>query len=257
LSKAPGWQVGERVISHSGWRECAVVATDDGRRPERLVPDESVPEHWYLGALGRSGMTAYVGLFDVAELGEGDIVFVSAAAGAVGSVAVQIAKAAGHTVIASAGTAEKADYACRELGADRAFCYRDGEVATLLAAAAPDGIDVYLDNVGGDHLEAALTALRPGGRVALCGAVSTYDSGASPRGPANLFAATAKNLTLRGFLTGTYEHRRETFAVDMRDWLTRGCITCPETIFDGLEGTVDGFIAMLRGRTVGKALVRL
>jgi NADPH-dependent curcumin reductase CurA len=234
-----------------------VVATEGGRPPERLVPDEAVPEHWYLGPLGRSGMTAYVGLFDVAELREGDIVFVSAAVGAVGSVAVQIAKAAGHTVIASAGTAEKADYACRELGADRAFCYRDGEVVDLLAAVAPDGIDVYFDNVGGDHLEAALAALRPGGRVALCGAVSTYDAGGSSRGPANLFAATAKGLTLRGFLTGTYEHRREAFGADMRDWLTGGWIACPETVFDGLEGAIEGFIAMLEGRTVGKTLVRL
>jgi NADPH-dependent curcumin reductase CurA len=151
------------------------------------------------------GLTAYAGLFDVARLREGDVVWVSAAAGAVGSLAAQFAKLRGHRVIGSAGSDEKVSYLLDELGLDAAFNHRAGRVEDLLRAAAPEGIDVYFDCVGGDHLEAALGALRRWGRVALCGAVSQY--GRPQRGPANLFQATANDLTLRGFRGSSHLHR--------------------------------------------------
>jgi NADPH-dependent curcumin reductase CurA len=144
-----------------------------------------------------------------------------------------------------------------ELGADVAFCYRDGDVGDLLAAAAPDGIDVYFDNVGGDHLQAALDALRPQGRVALCGAISTYNATDPVPGPTNLFNAVAKGLTLRGFLARMYDHRTEDFRRDMRRWLSEGSITYPENIVEGLEQAPAGFIDMLAGGNVGKTLVRI
>jgi hypothetical protein len=170
---------------------------------------------------------------------------------------VQIAKLGGHTVIGSAGSAEKVAYVRDALGADAAFCYRDGDVGDLLRDAAPDGIDLYFDNVGGDHLQAALDALRPRGRVALCGAISTYNATEPVPGPSNLFNAVAKGLTLRGFLARMYAHRMPDFRADMRRWLAEGQIVYPETIFEGLEQAPRGLIAMLAGENVGKVLVRL
>jgi NADPH-dependent curcumin reductase CurA len=185
------------------------------------------------------------------------VVFVSGAAGAVGALAVQIAKLAGHTVIGSAGSAAKVAYVRDELGADAAFCYRDGAVADLVRAAAPNGIDVYFDNVGGDHLEAALDSSRVGGRVALCGAISDYNATQPVPGPSNLFNAVGKGLTLRGFMARMYDHRMDAFRREMRGWLAEGRIVYPETIVEGLEQAPRGFIAMLGGRNVGKSLVRV
>ena len=175
-SRAARFRAGQQVLHPRGWRELAVLAADGGPRgPTPIEAGEATPAQRYLGALGWVGLTAYAGLLDVAGLRPGDVVFVSGAAGAVGSLAVQIAKLRGHTVIASAGSAAKIEFLREELGADGAFSYRDGDIAGQLAALAPAGIDVYFDNVGGAHLEAALGALRPGGRVALCGAISTYN----------------------------------------------------------------------------------
>jgi NADPH-dependent curcumin reductase CurA len=184
------------------------------------------------------------------------VVFVSAAAGAVGNLAVQIAKLSGHVVIGSAGSAAKVEFLLQELGCDAAFCYRDGPVGELLRAAAPGGIDVYFDNVGGDHLEAALDSLRPQGRVALCGAISNYNR-TDPRGPSNLFNAVAKGLTLRGFLARMYPDQMEPFREQMRGWLADGKIVYHETLVDGLERAPQALIAQLAGDNVGKVLVSL
>jgi NADPH-dependent curcumin reductase CurA len=256
-SRADGFAVGDWVLHGLGWRDYAVVRTSAARPPQRIAVDAETPERAYLGALGWSALTSYAGLFDVAELREGDVVFVSGAAGAVGSLVVQIAKVTGHTVIGSAGSAAKVAYVRDELGADAAFCYRDGDVGALLRAAAPDGIDVYFDNVGGDHLRAALDALRPKGRVALCGAISTYNDTEPVPGPSNLFNAVAKGLTLRGFLARMYVDRMDDFRSDMRRWLADGSVRYPETIVDGLDQAPRGFIAMLLGENVGKSLVRI
>jgi NADPH-dependent curcumin reductase CurA len=257
-SRAPGFAAGDHVLHPLGWRDIAVLrAGGPGRMaPTRIEVDDRTPARAYLGALGWVGLTSYVGLLDVAGLCDGDVVFVSAAAGAVGSLVVQIAKLRGHHVIASAGSRAKVQYLLDELGVDAAFCYRDGDVGQLLRAAAQDGIDVYFDNVGGTHLEAALESLRPGGRVALCGAISDYER-LEAVGPRNLFSAIAKGLTLRGFLARMYADRMDQFRAEMRGWLADGLIVYPEMVFDGLDQAHLAMIAQLAGENVGKVLVRL
>src|SRR5439155_17513068 len=179
---------GDSVWHALGWRDYSVVEAGapqlGGLGTLTRIETEIAPAQSYLGPLGGMGLTAYAGLFFAAELRDADVVWVSAAAGAVGSLAAQFAKLRGHFVIGSAGSGEKVAHLLGELGLDAAFNYKDGPVSELLRAAAPDGIDVYFDNVGGDHLEAALGALRPFGRVALCGAVSQYER--PPSGPSNL-----------------------------------------------------------------------
>jgi NADPH-dependent curcumin reductase CurA len=208
--------------------------------------------------LGMPGLTAYVGLLDIAALREGDVVFVSGAAGAVGSLAGQIAKLRGHTVIGSAGSPEKVRHVLDELGFDAAFDYHDGRVAELLAAAAPDGIDVYFDNVGGEHLEAAIGALRTYGRVAMCGAISVYNATEPPPGPRNMFQCVGKRLTLRGFIIRDHGDRADAFYREVGGWLREGRIKAPETIVEGgIEQAPQAFIDLLRGANTGKMLVRL
>jgi NADPH-dependent curcumin reductase CurA len=258
-SRADGFAAGDTVWHASGWRDYAVVAD---RAPAlgglgtltRLDTDRA-PAQRYLGPLGGMGLTAYAGLFDVAGLREGDVVWVSAAAGAVGSLAAQFAKLRGHRVIGSAGSDEKVAYLLDELGLDAAFNHRAGPVAELLRAAAPEGIDVYFDCVGGDHLEAALGALRRWGRVALCGAVSDY--GRTARGPGNLFQATANDLVLRGFRGSSYLHRMGDMMRDVSGWLADGRLRYRETIVDGLERAPEALARMLAGETIGKTLVRI
>ena len=202
-SRADGFAAGDHVWHAAGWRDYATIRAGapalGGLGTLRKIDAQAAPPQAYLGPLGGIGLTAYVGLLEVAGLRDGDVVWVSAAAGAVGSIVAQIAKLRGHTVIGSAGSAAKVAHLLDDLRLDAAFNHRDGPVADLLRAAAPDGIDVYFDNVGGDHLEAAIGALRRGGRAALCGAVSEYDADEPRPGPANLFRAVTHELTLRGF----------------------------------------------------------
>ncbi len=243
---------GTLVVHGLGWREYAAVPA---RHALPIDPDLAPPQA-YLGVLGMPGLTAYVGLLDIGGLREGDVVFVSAAAGAVGSLAGQIAKARGHRVIGSAGSAEKVAYLRDVLGFDAAFSYRDGPVAQSLAKAAPDGIDLYFDNVGGDHLEAALGALRPHGRVTLCGAITFYNS-ATATGPRNLSLAIGKRLTLRGFIVSDHQDRRAAFLQEVGGLLREGRVTARETVVEGIERAPEAFIGLLRGDNVGKMLVRL
>ncbi|MBO1752795.1 NADP-dependent oxidoreductase [Actinotalea sp. BY-33] len=251
-SRSPDRSVGDVVLHGLGWREHAVV---DAVRTTR-VDTSLAPAQAYLGALGMPGLTAYVGLTAVAELAEGDRVFVSGAAGAVGSLAVQMARLLGASqVVGSAGSAAKVTR-LRELGVDAAFDYHDGPVAEQLAAAAPEGIDLYFDNVGGEHLEAAIASARQGGRIALCGAISQYDA-AEARGPRNMFSAIGKGLTLRGFIVGTYAHLQPEFAQRMAGWLADGSIQTDETVVHGLENAPDAFIGMLGGQNTGKMIVAL
>ena len=205
-----------------------------------------------------SGLTAYVGLLDIAGLREGDVVFVSAAAGMVGSLAGQIARLRGHRTIGSAGTDAKVAHLRDDLGFDAAFNYRSGDVADLLREAAPDGIDVYFDNVGGAHLEAAIDVLREHGRVAMCGAISTYNSaGAAPPTLRNQFKIVGKRLTLRGFIASDHMRRMREFREVAGPWLRDGQIVARETVFEGLEQAPDALIALLGGENVGKMLVRI
>jgi hypothetical protein len=257
-SRTPDFKPGDWVAHPLGWRQYALLRAvgSRARAPKQIEVDAHTPARAYLGPLSWVGLTSYVGLLTVAELRENDVVFISAAAGAVGNLAVQIAKLRGHTVIGSAGSTAKVRFLREELGCDHAFCYRDGDVGELLRAAAPDGIDVYFDNVGGDHLEAALEALRLRGRVALCGAISDYNRDRSV-GPGNLFNAVAKGLTLRGFLAPMYSREMDAFRREMRSWMAAGKIVYPETVFHGLEQAPSALIAQLAGENIGKVLVSL
>jgi NADPH-dependent curcumin reductase CurA len=244
---------GDTVLHGLGWREYAVAAANEVRR----VDPELAPPSAYLGVLGMPGLTAYAGLVEVGELKEGDTVFVSGAAGAVGSLAGQIARLRGARVVGSAGSAAKVDHLVNDLGFDAAFNYKDGPVAEQLAKAAPDGIDLYFDNVGGEHLEAAIGALRPRGRIAVCGAIAQYNVIEPPPGPRNLALFIVRRLQMRGFIVSDHAHLADEFAREVGGWLREGRITFRETVVDGLENGPEAFLGMLRGENVGKMLVRL
>ncbi|MHC6219945.1 NADP-dependent oxidoreductase [Arthrobacter sp. MMS24-S77] len=253
-SRSEEHKVGDVVVHQLGWREFSVV---DAARVTP-VPAGLAPTSAFLGALGMTGLTAYAGLLKVAEFKAGDVVFVSGAAGAVGSIVGQIAKAMGASrVIGSAGSPEKVARLL-ELGFDAAFDYHDGPVVKQLREAAGErGIDVYFDNVGGEHLEAALAVLTVDGRVAMCGAISQYNSTEPTTAPRNLAVAIGKQLTLRGFLvSGQRQHAAE-FAGRMAGWLADGTVRYDETIVDGLENAPQAFMDLLDGANTGKMLVRL
>jgi NADPH-dependent curcumin reductase CurA len=260
-SHADEFAPGDVVLHAQGWRDHAVVAAGadglGGIGTLRRVDTTIAPPETFLGVLGGPGLTAYVGLLEVAGLREGDVVWVSAAAGAVGGLAVQIAKLKGHRVIGSAGSDDKVRMLLEDYGLDAAFNYRSGPVAEQLRAAAPDGIDVYFDNVGGEHLEAALGALRRWGRVAICGAISEYERTAPPAGVRNLFQAVANDLTLRGFRGSSYVDRRPQFEREVGAWVREGRIRVDQTVVEGLEHAPDAIVRLLNGGTTGKALVRI
>jgi NADPH-dependent curcumin reductase CurA len=253
-SRSPDLAEGDLVLHMLGWREEAVLPA---RHAQKVASAEGLSPSAYLGVLGMPTLTAYVGLLDIAALKPGDVVFVSGAAGAVGSMAGQIAKLKGAgRVIGSAGTDEKVRW-LREIGFDAAFNYRSGSVVDQLRQAAPDGIDVYFDNVGADHLDAALVMLNNHGRVAMCGAIAHYNATEPPAGPSNLGLVVTKRLTLRGFIIIDHQHRTPDMIADVSGWLREGKITHAETIVDGLDHAPGAFIDLLRGANTGKMLVRL
>lgn len=258
-SRADGFAPGDSVWHAQGWREYAVVdpsAVQLGGIGTLTRLDVSrVGIQTYLGPLGGMGLTAYAGLSVVDALRGGETVWVSAAAGAVGSLAVQFARRRGNRVIASAGSDAKVAWLTEELGVDAAFNYHDGRVEDLVRTVAPDGIDVYFDCVGGEHLEAALATLRDGGRVAICGSISEYES--EPAGPRNLFLAVAKNLTLRGFRGSSNLHLMGQMQADVSGWLADRSLRHRETVFEGLDAAPRALTEMIAGRTIGKTLVRI
>jgi len=250
---APGFEVGTFVRHRLGWRDYALVDT----AAATVVDPTLAPLPDWLGILGQTGFTAYVGLVRAGALEKGDIVFVSAAAGAVGSAAGQFAKLLGaERVIGSAGGAAKAKLLVDELGYDAGIDYR-ADLRGGLAEAAPDGIDLYFDNVGGDHLVAALYALRERGRVALCGMISDLRDRENSPSISHLIQATLKRLTIQGFIVRDHEDLRPEFEQRVSEWLRSGEVTSRATITDGLENAADAFLAMLAGGNVGKALVRI
>lgn len=246
--------VGVTVSHFLGWRDYAVVDA----AAAQVVDVTAAPPQAYLGPLGTTGLTAYAALTDVAPVRSGDTVFVSAAAGAVGSVAGQLARLLGAgTVIGSTGGPDKAKKLATDFGFDVAIDYHAGPIAEQLTRAAPQGIDVYVDNVGGDHLSAAITAARVGARVALVGAISSYNATGPVPGPDNLYQAYWKEMTLRGVLVTSYFHRFPEWIERASGWLRDGSLRTAETVVDGLEQAPDAFLGVLRGTNTGKMLVRL
>jgi NADPH-dependent curcumin reductase CurA len=250
-SRSPALQEGDTVFHMQGWRERAAGPAETFNK----VPPMPVEDHQWLGNLGLTGATAYFGLLRVAEAKEGDIVFVSAAAGAVGSAVVQIAKAKGMTVIGSAGGAEKCEWV-RALGADAALDYKSGPIAKLLIDAAPKGIDVYFDNVGGDHLDAAFAAARQNARFAICGMIDDYNTG-SNHAFRYIMRIIPTRLMLKGFIYTDHLAEMGDFYRDMGGWIAAGKVTSRETIRDGLEAAPQAFLDLFSGGNTGKMLVRL
>ncbi|GAB1335438.1 NADP-dependent oxidoreductase [Streptomyces sp. E-15] len=253
-SRAEGIAAGDHVLHFLGWREYAVV---DARHAVKVDP-EAAPLSTYLGVLGMTGLTAYAGLLRTASLKEGDTVFVSGAAGAVGSQVGQIAKLKGAArVIGSAGSDEKVKLLVDEYGFDAAFNYKNGPVAEQLRAAAPDGVDVYFDNVGGDHLEAAIGSLNEGGRIVICGMISVYNDTEPAPGPKNLARLIQTRGRIEGFLVGDHYDLQPQFVQEVGPWVASGALKYRETVAEGVENTLEAFLGVLRGDNIGKMVVKL
>jgi hypothetical protein len=201
-------------------------------------------------------MTAWVGL-NLVEVKAGDVIYISGAAGAVGSVAGQLAKMRGCRVIGSTGSVEKVMFLREECGFDIAFNYRVGPVLEQLNIEAPDGIDVYYDNVGGETLEAALSALRVHGRIIACGGISGYNQEEPRPGPSNLFTMITKRLTMKGFIVRDWLDRQAEFETEMGGYFRAGKLKNRETVVFGIDKAVDAFLGLFQGHNVGKMVVKL
>jgi len=246
--------VGVAVLHDYGWRD---VAQGPAAHFSAL-PRTELPLSAFLGAAGMTGLTAYSGVTRIAGLKEGDVVFILGAAGAVGSIAGQVARKLGASrVIGSAGSAEKVALLKDRYGFDEAFNYKDAPVRTQLREVTPNGIDVYFDNVGGDHLEAAIDRLSTGGRVAPCGAISRYKTTERTPGPDNMGNVVTRALRLQGFLVGDHQDLRAEFEEIMTGWLSDGSVVFDETVVDGIGNAVDAFLDMMNGANTGKMLVRV
>jgi NADPH-dependent curcumin reductase CurA len=246
--------VGTHVQHMLGWREYALLDGTD----VTVLNAEAAPLSAYLGVLGTTGLTAYAGLSRIARLQPEETVFVSGAAGAVGSQVGQIARLMGASwVVGSAGSADKVRLLVEEYGFDEAFDYHDGPVVDQLHAAAPYGIDVYFDNVGGEHLEAAIDVLNLRGRIVLCGMISQYNSAAAAAAPRNLILAINKRLRLDGMLARDHADLRAEFVAKAVEWLATGQLRHRETVADGIASAPGAFMDMLAGGNTGKMVVRL
>jgi NADPH-dependent curcumin reductase CurA len=253
-SDDPAIPAGASVVHGDGWR--AWSAGPAARY--RVVDTAKLSPTAYLGPLGLPGFTAYVGMKDIAGVREGDVVFVSAAAGAVGSLAGQVARRLGAgRVVGSAGSAAKVALLTGELGFDAAFNYKDGNLAGQLRAAASGRIDVYFDNVGGEQLEVAIGAMARWGRIALCGMISVYNETVLPPGPGNLGMLIGKRLNMRGFLVSDHEDLRGEFERAMTGWLLDGSVRTAETVVTGVQNAPQAFTSLFTGGNTGKLLVQV
>jgi NADPH-dependent curcumin reductase CurA len=251
-SRANGFKPGDIVLSNFGWREHFMAPVNALRLVNRGLQPLSV----FLGALGMPGMTAWIGL-QLVELKAGETIFISGAAGAVGTVAGQLAKLRGCRVIGSAGSAEKVKFLREDCGYDSAFDYKAEPVLERLKEAAADGIDVYFDNVGGATLEAALSALRVHGRVLACGAISVYNDEQPRPGPSNLFNMITKRLTMKGMLVRDWVGRLNEFEKEVGGYYQAGQLKHKETVVPGLEQAVSAFLGLFKGENIGKMVVKL
>lgn len=251
-SRKPQFREGDLVRHSAGMRE-RFNSPVEGLQP--LTVDPALPLSVYMHALGGTGLTAYGGLLSVGALKEREQVFVSTAAGAVGSVAAQIAKIKRCYVVGSTGSADKAAWLRDEARLDAVINYKSGKLADLLEAATPNGIDVYFENVGGKHLDAALPRMNVRGRIPVCGMISTYNGGGDP--VENLFKLIYGRIRMEGFVSTDLAHLREAFEADMTGWLKAGQIKYQETILDGFERAPEALIGLFEGRNSGKMLVRV
>jgi NADPH-dependent curcumin reductase CurA len=252
-SNDPAFKPGDAVQSFLGWREAFTAPAATVQK----LDTHGLPPQAFLGVAGMPGLTAYVGLLKIAALKDGDVVFVSAAAGAVGQVVCQIAKLKGHTVIGSAGGADKAAW-LKELGVDHVIDYKaEPDLTAALMRAAPDGIDVYFENVGGAHMEAALMAARPFGRFALCGMISQYNATDLGEGVRGLIMAVGKQLRLEGFIVSSHVDMQADFIRDMSGWIASGKVKWRETVEEGIENAPTAFLKLFKGENLGKMLVKL
>ncbi|MBP7703949.1 MAG: NADP-dependent oxidoreductase [Caulobacter sp.] len=252
-SNDPSLAVGDLVQSMNGWREAFNAPSNTVQKLDTF----GLPPQAFLGVAGMPGMTAWTGLLKIAALKDGDVVFVSGAAGAVGSIVVQIAKLKGHTVIGSAGGADKVAF-LKSIGCDEVIDYKaEKDLTAALMRAAPKGIDVYFENVGGEHMDAALAAARPFARFALCGMISQYNSTGEMYGVKNLIAAVGKSIRLEGFIVSNSFHLLPEFLKDMSGWIAEGKIQWKETIDEGIENAPGAFLKLFKGENTGKMLVKL
>lgn len=253
-SRSEKFEEGDYVLSNMGWREYFV---SDGKGLVKIDPNAAPIQH-YLGVLGIPGFTAYVGLLDFGKPKEGETIFVSTAAGAVGSLVCQIAKIKGCRVVGSTGSGEKAAWLKKGAGIDAAFNYKATEdLWKELQQHCPEGIDIYFDNVGGIHLEAAIESMNTHGRIVLCGMISIYNATRPPRAPRNLVSAISKRLTLQGFIIHDHNDRLPQFQNDMSRWIKEERIHWKETILQGLENAPKAFCGLFTGDNFGKMLVKL
>ena len=245
---------GDFVLHMFGWREYALA------EPRHLtkVDPALAPLQSYLGVLGMPGMTAYVGLLDIGKPQPGETVFVSGAAGAVGSEVCQIAKIQGCRVVGSTGSQVKARWLEEVAGVDAAINYKEtSNLRGALKKACPDGIDVYFENVGGVHLEAALQYMNNFGRIAVCGMISMYNATSAQPGPANMALMIGRRLKMQGFIVSDHLERRDDFLRDVSGWMRDGKLKWEETILDGIESTPEAFIGLFHGENLGKMLVKV
>ena len=253
-SNNPAFKVGDFVSHMGGWREWYVSNGGDFQK----IDPNMAPLSAYLGTFGMPGLTAYGGLLRAGALKDGETVFVSGAAGAVGTVACQIAKAKGCTVIGSAGTPDKCNWLKEVAGVDEVIHYKTaGDLTAAVKKAAPKGIDVYFDNVGGDHLNAALANMRLHGRIAACGAIAQYNDTTLPPGPSNIINVVPLRLNIKGFIVIDYFDMMPQFAADMAKWTMEGKMKWQETIKDGIENAPSAFLGLFSGDNSGKMVVRV
>ncbi len=252
-SNHPDIAAGDYVSNGMGWRDYFVAPGETLQK----VDGDATPLSRYLGALGGTGFTAYVGLLDLMDPQEGETVFVSGAAGAVGLIVGQLAKIRGCYVVGSAGSDEKVGLLTSEFGYDAAFNYKNGDVTEAVGGAFLEGIDVYFDNVGGDHLQAALEHMKDFGRISACGSISLYNLEDPAPGPNNMSMIVRKRLTIKGFIVSDHGDRRDAFQRDMSRWLGEGDVIDRETIVDGLENAPEAFMGLFSGQNVGKMLVKV
>ena len=252
-SKAPGLSPGDIVFADTGWQDYAALPAKHLTKLPKVEPLTHL-----LSVYGIAGLTAYFGLLDIGQPHAGETVVVSAAAGSVGSIVGQIAKIKGCRVVGIAGGKDKCHWLTSELGFDAAVDYKDGATYKALRAAAPKGIDVYFDNVGGDILEACLAQMNNRGRIACCGAISQYDGVPSAHGPRGVPGLiVVKRLVMQGFIVMDYMEQRDAALADLQSWVSSGKLKVQEDVIDGIEHTPQALIGLLAGENRGKRMVKV